>query len=129
MNNLNGWNQVIYKTNSNNNNSNGNRYGNIRNEPQRKWVMYENYSVNEAKNNRGVGIDAITWKKFLPNARAVKFKSGTQHKFVSIGSLRRLAGTSASEVYKMHGNKIVFRDPWTRRPIRRADLRFIQFTA
>jgi hypothetical protein len=32
-------------------------------------------------------------------------------------------------VYKMHGNKIVFRDPWTRRNVRRADLRFIQFTS
>jgi hypothetical protein len=76
-----------------------------------------------------VGIDAITWKKFLPNARAVKFKSGTHNKFISISSLRRLAGATGSDVYKMHGNKIVFQDPWTRRPIRRADLRFIQFTA
>lgn len=137
MPNLPGWNELmiggnrngLYNTVSLNNSNNNNRYGNIRNEPQRKWVVYENYSVNEATNNRGVGIDALTWKKFLPNSRAVKFKSGTRNKFVSIGSLRQLTGTSASKVYKMHGNKIVFRDPWTRRNVRRADLRFIQFTS
>ena len=127
MRNLPGWN--AFGVINNNGTINNNRYGNIRNEPQRKWIVYENYSVNEAKNNRGVGIDAITWKKFLPNSRAVKFKSGTRNKFVGIGSLRQLAGASASSVYKMHGNKIVFRDPWTRRPVRRADLRFIQFTS
>lgn len=110
------------------NNNNNNRYGNIRNEPQRQWVVYHNYSVNEAKNNRGVGIDALTWKKFAPNSRAVKFKSGTSNKFVSISSLRRLTKTSASNVYKMHGNTILFSDPWTRRPVRRSDLTFIQFT-